>query len=82
MIWAGEAVTVHVGGSGAGGGVVTVTVALVLLPAPAALLPMTVYVVVATGETVPPDAVETKPVLPLHAQEVAAGLQVAVRVEV
>jgi hypothetical protein len=51
------------GGRGVEGPTVAVTVTLAVLPLPAALLPMTEYVVVTVGETVPPEAVAAKPVL-------------------
>lgn len=44
-------------------GTVTVTVALAVLPLPAALAPMTEYVVVTVGDTVPAEAVAANPVL-------------------
>ena len=74
MIVAGEADSVHVGGWS------TVTVADATAPVPAAFVPLTVYVASAVGETLPLEAEDPKPLLPLHVYDVAAGVQRAVRV--
>ena len=74
LIVEGEADSVQVGGW------VTVTVAEATAPEPAAFVPMTVYVASAVGETLPLDADDPSPPLPLHVYEVAAGVQLAVSV--
>ena len=63
------------------GGWFTVTVAEASAPVPAGLVPVTVYVASVVGETFPLEAEDAKPLLLLHVYEVAAGLQLAVRVE-
>ena len=69
----GEAATVHVGGW------FTVTVANAEVLSPAALWPTTEYVAVEVGETLPLEADDAKP--EVHVYDVAAGLQLAVRVQ-
>ena len=71
----GEGVRVQVGGW------FTVTVAEATAPVPAAFVPVTVYVASVVGETLPLEAEDAKPLLLLHVYEVAAGLQLAVKVE-
>ena len=61
-IEAGVAVTVQTGGAD----VATVTVALAVLPAPPPLLPVTEYVVVTVGDTVPVVVELPNPVLADH----------------
>ena len=73
----GDAVNVQLGG---GTTAFTVTVALAAAPLPAALLPTTLYVVVAAGDTLPLDVADEKPAL-VQVYDVAAGVQLAVRVE-
>ena len=74
LIVEGEGVKVHVGGW------FTVTVAEAVAPVPAAFVPVTVYVAVDVGETLPLVADEAKPALLLQVNDVAAGLQLAVSV--
>lgn len=57
----------------------TVTVAEAVFPVPMLLVPVTEYVVVLVGITVPLLPVK---LMPVHAKEVAAGLQFATKVEV
>ena len=70
----GEGVSVQVGGW------FTVTVAEASALVPAAFVPVTVYVAVVAGETLPLVADEAKPALLLQVNDVAAGLQLAVSV--
>jgi hypothetical protein len=63
-------------------GPVTVTVTLAMGPSPLPLMPFTEYVVVDAGETVPLKAALEKPALGDQRYDVAAGLQLAVSVEV
>ena len=75
---AGVAVTVHTGTDG----VCTATVAFAEVPVPAALTPDTVYVVVAVGVTVQVVDVVPAQEPPVQTNEVAVGLQVAVKTDV
>ena len=70
----GDAATVQVGGW------FTVTVADAEAPVPAAFVPVTEYVAVEVGETLPPVADDAKPVL-VHVYDVAAGAQLTAKVE-
>ncbi len=74
LIVPGEGVNVHVGGK------FTVTVADAEVLSPTALCPTTEYVAVEVGETLPLEADVAKPV-PVHVYDVAAGVQLAVKVE-
>ena len=58
----------------------TVTVAEAEAPVPAAFVPVTEYVDVDPGETLPLEADDANPVF-VHVYDVAAGVQAAVRVE-
>ncbi len=74
MIVEGEGVSVQVGGW------FTVTVADAVAPVPTEFVPITVYVAVEVGETLPLEADEARPALLLQVNDVAAGLQLAVSV--